>query len=54
LTPNERFDQDLKQDVETRVREGVRAVLEEILQEEMAEPPESRLPGSHPDQARRA
>jgi transposase-like protein len=37
LTPNERFDQDLKQDVETRVREGVRAVLEEILQEEMAE-----------------
>ncbi len=37
MTPNERFDQDLKQDVETRVREGVRAVLEEILQEEMAE-----------------
>lgn len=37
LTPNEQFDQDLKRDVEARVREGVKAVLEEVLQEEMTE-----------------
>jgi putative transposase len=37
LTPNERFDQDAKRDVEARVREGVKAVLEEVLQEEMTE-----------------
>ncbi len=37
LTPNERFDKDLKRDVEARVREGVKAVLEEVLQEEMTE-----------------
>jgi len=37
LTRNERFDQELKRDVEARVREGVKAVLEEVLQEEMAE-----------------
>ncbi|MCA1740793.1 MAG: IS256 family transposase, partial [Actinobacteria bacterium] len=37
MTPNERFDQDLKCDVEARVREGVKAVLEEVLQEEMTE-----------------
>ncbi|MDP8974486.1 MAG: IS256 family transposase [Actinomycetota bacterium] len=37
MTPNERFDQDLKRDVEARVREGVKAVLEEVLQEEMTE-----------------
>ena len=32
LTANERFDRDLKRDVEARVREGVKAVLEEVLQ----------------------
>ena len=37
MTPNERFDQDVKRDVEARVREGVKAVLEEVLQEEMTE-----------------
>ncbi len=37
LTPKERFDPDLKRDVEARVREGVKAVLEEVLQEEMTE-----------------
>ncbi len=37
LTPNERFDQELKRDVEARVREGVKAVLEEVLEEEMTE-----------------
>jgi putative transposase len=37
LTPNERFDQDVKHDVESRIREGVKTVLEEVLQEEMSE-----------------
>ena len=37
MTPKERFDPDLKRDVEARVREGVKAVLEEVLQEEMTE-----------------
>jgi putative transposase len=37
LTPNERFEHDVKRDVQARVREGVKAVLEEILQEEMTE-----------------
>ena len=37
MTPNKRFDQDIKRDVQARVREGVKAVLEEVLQEEMTE-----------------
>jgi putative transposase len=37
LTPNERFDQDVKRVVQARVREGVKAVLEEVLEEEMTE-----------------
>jgi transposase-like protein len=37
LTPKKEFEHDLKLDVEARVREGVKAVLEEVLQEEMAE-----------------
>ena len=37
MTANERFDQDLKRDVDARVREGVKAVLEEVLREEMTE-----------------
>jgi putative transposase len=37
LTPNEEFEQAVKRDVEARVREGVKAVLEEVLQEEMTE-----------------
>jgi len=37
LTPNERFEQDVKRDVQARVREGVKAVLEEVLQKEMTE-----------------
>jgi transposase-like protein len=35
LAPDERFGQDPKRDAETRVREGVKAVLEEVLREEM-------------------
>jgi putative transposase len=35
LTPKKEFEQAVKRDVEARVREGVKAVLEEVLQEEM-------------------
>jgi putative transposase len=34
---DDKFEHDVKMDVEARVREGVKAVLEEVLQEEMAE-----------------
>ncbi len=37
LTQEEEFKDAVKRDVETRVREGVKAVLEEVLQEEMTE-----------------
>jgi putative transposase len=37
LTQEEEFKDAVKRDVEARVREGVKAVLEEVLQEEMAE-----------------
>ncbi len=37
LTPKERFEQDVKMDVQAQVREGVKAVLEEVLEGEVAE-----------------
>lgn len=37
MTPNERFDQDIKRDVEARVRQGIKVVLEEVLQDEMTQ-----------------
>ena len=37
MTPKEEFEQAVKRDVQARVREGVKAVLEEVLQEEMTE-----------------
>jgi transposase-like protein len=37
LTPKKEFEHDVKMDVEARVREGVKAVLEEVLQEEITE-----------------
>ncbi len=37
MTPKKEFEQALKRDVEARVREGVKAVLEEVPQEEMTE-----------------
>jgi putative transposase len=37
LTPKKEFEEAVKRDVQTRVRQGVKAVLEEILQEEMTE-----------------
>jgi putative transposase len=37
LAQEKEFEQAVKSDVEARVREGVKAVLEEVLQEEMTE-----------------
>jgi putative transposase len=37
LTPKREFEHDVKMDVEARVRQGVKAVLEEVLQDEMTE-----------------
>ncbi len=38
MTPKRQaFEQDVKLDVEARVREGVKAVLEEVLEEEMTQ-----------------
>ena len=37
MTPNEEFEQAVKRCVQARVRECVKAVLEEILQEQMTE-----------------
>jgi len=37
LAPKHEFEHDVKMGVETRVRQGVKAVLEEVLQEEMTE-----------------
>ena len=37
MTPKKEFEDAVKRDVEARVREGVKAVLEEVLEEEMTE-----------------
>ena len=37
MTQEEEFEYAVKLDVEARLREGVKAVLEEVLQEEMTE-----------------
>ena len=37
MIPKNEFDHDVKRDVEARVWEGVKAILEEVLQEEMTE-----------------
>jgi transposase-like protein len=37
LTHKDNFEQTIKKDIEARVRQGVKAVLEEVLQEEMTE-----------------
>jgi putative transposase len=37
LAPKREFEHDVKLDVETRVRQGVKAVLEEVLEEEMTQ-----------------
>ncbi len=37
MTPKKEFEEAVKRDVQARVREGVKAVLEEVLEEEMTE-----------------
>ena len=37
MTPRQEFEHDIKLDEEARVRQGVKAVLEEVLEEEMSE-----------------
>jgi hypothetical protein len=37
LTPKREFNHDVKLDVEARVRQGVKTVVEEVLQEEMTQ-----------------
>ncbi len=37
MTPKKEFEEAVKRDVHARVRQGVKAVLEEMLQEEMTE-----------------
>ena len=37
MTPKHKFEHDVKLDVEARVRQGVKAVLEEVLQEEITQ-----------------
>ena len=37
MTPNEQFDHQVKRDVQARAREGVKAILEEVLEEEILE-----------------
>ena len=37
MTPKKEFEEAVERDVQARVREGVKAILEEVLQEEMSE-----------------
>ena len=37
MAPKHEFEHDVKLDVEARVRQGVKAVLEEVLQDEMTQ-----------------
>jgi hypothetical protein len=37
LAPKREFEHDVKLDVEARVRQGVKAILEEVLEEEMTQ-----------------
>ena len=37
MAPKREFEHDVKLDVEARVRQGVKAVLEEVLEEEMTQ-----------------
>jgi transposase-like protein len=48
LTPKSEFEHNVKRDVEARVREGVKVVLEEVLQEEMTEHLQAGSTGSSP------
>ena len=37
MTPKDEFEHDVKLDIEARVRQGVKAVLEEVLEEEVTQ-----------------
>ena len=47
MAPKHEFEHEVKMDVEARVCQGVKAVPEEILEEEMTEHLEAGYPGSH-------
>ncbi len=53
MTLKKQFELTVKLDVEHRIREGVKAALEEILQEEMIDLPETSYRELTPYQARR-
>ena len=48
MAPKREFEHDVKPEIEARVREGVKAVLEEVLREEMAEHPNAGYRGLTP------
>ena len=48
MAPKDEFEHDVKLDVEARVRQGVKAVLEEVLQEEMTQHLEAGSTGNSP------
>ena len=48
MTPRHEFEHDMKLDVEARARQGVKAVLEEVLQEEMSPSTSKPATGSSP------
>jgi hypothetical protein len=54
LAREEEFERIVNQDVEARICEGVKAVLEEVLEEEMNLSTLGRLPGAHAHPPRRA
>ena len=54
MAQEEEFEHTVKRDVEARVREGVKAVLVEVLQEEMTEYLKGWLSGTHAHSPRRA
>jgi hypothetical protein len=54
LAQEEEFEYTVNRNIEARVREGVAAVLEEVLQEEMTEHLKSWLSGAHAHPPRRA
>ena len=48
MAPKDEFEHDVKLDVEARVRQGVKAVLEEVLQDEMTQHLEGPATGNSP------
>jgi hypothetical protein len=48
LIPRQEFEHDIKLDVEVRIRQGVKAVLEEVLDQEISEHLKAGSAGSSP------